>query len=137
MTDLLDFIRARYDEDAAEIAKHPGDHGCISDWEILATEESNYPAMSFLQIAKKRAEREVEAKRLLLDDITAERHLVVEGDCWFTCAAATEDRDGGECCNDNAGDDCDCGRDARVERRLRLLDLPYSDHADYREEWKP
>jgi len=66
--------------------------------------------------------RRVKADRAILADLVAERHLVVDGDCWFTCPAATEDRDGGECCDDDRrGGPCDCGRDARVGRRVRLL----------------
>ena len=66
--------------------------------------------------------RRVKADRAILADLLAERHLVVDGDCWFTCTAATEDRDGGACCDDDRrGGPCDCGRDARVERRVRLL----------------
>ncbi|MFD4830125.1 DUF6221 family protein [Streptomyces uncialis] len=82
--------------------------------------------------------REVEAKRMLIGGITTERHHVTDGDCWYTCAAATEERDGGETCDDNrTGGPCDCGRDERVGRCLRLLALPYADHPDYREEWQP
>ena len=34
-------------------------------------------------------------------------HLVVEGDCWFSCPKS------GECCNDSRADaPCDCGADA-------------------------
>lgn len=32
-------------------------------------------------------------------------HVVVEGDCWYSCPKS------GECCNDLAGDDCNCGAD--------------------------
>jgi hypothetical protein len=80
---------------------------------------------------------EVEAKRQLLADALAEKHTVVE-DCWYTCPAATEERDGGETCNDaDSGKPCNCGRDARVEQRLRLLAMSYADHPDHREEWRP
>lgn len=66
--------------------------------------------------------RRIKAERELLDDLLAERHEVVEGDCWYTCAAATEEHDGGETCDDTRrGKPCDCGRDARVERRIRLI----------------
>lgn len=78
---------------------------------------------------------ECEAKRALIADLNAERHEVVE-DCWYTCAAATEDRDGGDCCNDSRGEDCDCGRDDRVARRLGFLAAVYADHPDYLPEWK-
>jgi hypothetical protein len=66
--------------------------------------------------------RRIAAARQLLDDLLAEKHEVVEGDCWYTCAAATEEHDGGETCDDDRrGTPCDCGRDARVQRRVRLL----------------
>lgn len=70
--------------------------------------------------------RRCAADRTLLADITAERHLVIDGDCWYTCAAATEERDGGEPCNDaRLGEPCDCGRDERVQRRLQLIAESY------------
>jgi hypothetical protein len=66
--------------------------------------------------------RRIAADRSLLDDLLAERHAVNEGDCWYTCAAATEEVDGGETCDDDRrGKPCDCGRDIRVARRVRLL----------------
>ncbi|MCQ8831741.1 DUF6221 family protein [Streptomyces malaysiensis] len=65
--------------------------------------------------------RRCAADRKLIGDVVAERHILVE-DCWYTCAAATEERDGGENCDDERrGGACDCGRDARVERRLRIV----------------
>ncbi|WP_158697873.1 DUF6221 family protein [Streptomyces prunicolor] len=66
--------------------------------------------------------RRIAADRKLLDDLLGEKHQVVEGDCWYTCAAATEERDGGETCDDSRlGKPCDCGRDTRVARRVLLL----------------
>jgi hypothetical protein len=68
--------------------------------------------------------RRVAADRALLADLVAERHEVVDGDCWYTCLAATEERDGGKSCREDATAEdgrCDCGRDARVERRVRLM----------------
>jgi hypothetical protein len=65
--------------------------------------------------------RRIAADRELIADLLAERHLTVD-DCWYTCAAATEDRDGGETCDDvRLGKPCDCGRDARVQRRVRIM----------------
>lgn len=78
--------------------------------------------------ARRRAE--FTALQRLVDDLMSERHLVAE-DCWYTCAAATTERDGQETCNENRrGGPCDCGRDARVLRRLFLLAAPYADHPD-------
>jgi hypothetical protein len=81
---------------------------------------------------------ECKAKRALIADLLEERHEVVDGDCWFTCSAATEARDGGETCDDaRRGGECDCGRDFRVRRRVALLALPYANHPDYDESWRP
>ncbi len=66
--------------------------------------------------------RRIAADRALLDDLLAERHYVNDGDCWYTCRAATEERDGGENCNDEErGKPCDCGRDTRIHRYVRHL----------------
>jgi hypothetical protein len=63
----------------------------------------------------------VAADRQILDDLIGERHQVVEDD-WYTCPAATVERDGGDCSDENRiGDPCSCGRDERVKRRVRLL----------------
>lgn len=64
----------------------------------------------------------VRALRELAADLVAERHLVCE-DPWYTCLAATEEREGDRTARDteSQGTECDCGRDARVERRLRIL----------------
>jgi hypothetical protein len=64
----------------------------------------------------------ITAELALLDDLLAEKHLVIEGDCWYTCRAATEEHDGGQNCNDGErGMPCDCGRDDRVNRRVRIM----------------
>lgn len=66
--------------------------------------------------------RRIAAERRMLDDLLAERHHVNDGDDWYTCAAATEDRDGGETVDDTRrGKPCDCGRDARVNRRVQTM----------------
>ncbi|MEU3683759.1 hypothetical protein AB0E99_22865 [Streptomyces sp. NPDC030592] len=75
--------------------------------------------------------------RSLLAHLLAERHLVVQGDCWYTCAAATEEHDGGETCDENRqGGPCDCGRDDRITQSLRLLVAPYTERADFKDEWR-
>lgn len=90
--------------------------GDLSTKSIRAGErfiEANMPDMVLLRVT---------AERELLADLQAERHLVVDGDCWYTCAAATEEHDGGESCRDlPEGSPCDCGRDKRVGRRVAML----------------
>ena len=41
---------------------------------------------------------------------TRRSHFVLEDDCWYSCPKS------GRCCNDNAGDDCNCGADAHNAR---------------------
>lgn len=73
----------------------------------------------------------VEALRALVADIEAERHVVIEDDCWYTCAVATDARDGGSTCREDPPETCDCGRDWRVARRLRHVAAIWRDHEDY------
>lgn len=116
--DLAEFLLARINEDEAEIREGYGQ------------EEENV-------FSKERLLAECDAKRRVVAKLQDERHDVID-DCWYTCAAATEDRDGGECCNDTSrGGSCDCGRDNRVNGYLELLALPYADHWDYQPEWAP
>jgi hypothetical protein len=82
-----------------------------------------------------RALRWVIVLRALTDDLLEEKHLVVT-DCWYTCAAATEEREGETTCNDDVrGGPCDCGRDGSVAHRLRLLADIWCDHPDYQSKW--
>ena len=37
-------------------------------------------------------------------------HVVVEGDCWYSCPKS------GHCCNDPAGNECNCGADKHNAR---------------------
>lgn len=109
MSELVDFLRARLDEDATEIAKHPDGE---DDWEFVATGETNYPCTPYLMIGKKRALAEVGAKRRLLDEY-----------------AEYEEND-----TDKRYEYAD-GWANGLGFAVRLLALPYSDHADYRADW--
>ncbi|MGW4042985.1 DUF6221 family protein [Streptomyces sp. NPDC004721] len=149
MDDLAEWLRAQLDEDERIArATHPVflaweyDH-CVREirdlgngneiTSVILPRYGEYMA----EWDPERALREIEAKRQLVDDFLSEKHDVVE-DCWYTCAAASEERDGGETCDDGRrGGPCDCGRDARVERRLCLLALPYVDRPGYKESWPP
>lgn len=42
-------------------------------------------------------------------------HVVVEGDCWFSCPAS------GECCRDGSGSECECGA-GRVNAYIEWLE---------------
>lgn len=57
----------------------------------------------------------------IIAEIDSWQHHVSE-DCWYTCPAATEDREGETCCNDaTVGTGCDCGLDARRARLRAAL----------------
>lgn len=78
--------------------------------------------------------REVEAKRQLLADVLTEAHFRNEEDNWYACAALTDEGGDPVCLDDSrAPGPCDCGRDARVVRRVRLLALPYEGRPGYAE----
>jgi len=66
---------------------------------------------------------EIEAKRQLIDLVLDMKHTVVE-DPWYTCGAATEDRDGGKTGRDY-GLGCDCGLEDRQLAILVPMTLPY------------
>lgn len=150
-TDLAEFLRAQYRErrareegvrrsvpsvfDGHEV-EITGGHG-----EATVTVDGHpYPTEKYFETATGPGAdpavlADLDAKLALLDDLLAERHHVNDGDCWYTCPAATEQRDGGETCDDNRrGGPCDCGRDARVERRLRILAQPFTGHPEYPKE---
>lgn len=80
--------------------------------------------------------RDVKAGRDLLAAILAEPHDWVVGDPYYSCSQAVDgDPSPGEspgpgsgCTDpDRAGQPCDCGRDARVERLLRILASVYEE----------
>lgn len=162
VTALIEFVTARLDEDEAAaklMAKYYPppwnvyDRGWMARvyggdpfWEVIQLEQGPWtdndtpPLGEIIEHVAlhdpARVLREVAAKRALLADITAEKHLVVDSDPYYTCLAATEERDDGKSWgHEKGGTDCNCGLDERVEQRLRLLAAPYSDHPDYREEW--
>lgn len=115
-------FHTRYEED-----KHWRGES-FSDAEIAAHIARHDPAQVL---------REIEGKRALLADLLAEKHHVAT-DPWYTCQAATEERDGGEYGNEKyRGWPCNCGLTDRTERRLRLFAQPYSTHPDYQESWRP
>lgn len=154
MSELADFLRARYAERRALAeAASPGPwHADEEVDEVVAVDGITVADGFALSGRQLRATvqhiaandpndviADCDAKLALIDDLLAERHEVVDGDCWYTCAAATEERDGGETCDDNRlGNPCDCGRDARVNRRLLILARPFARHPDHKgKEWAP
>ncbi|MFE0692892.1 DUF6221 family protein [Streptomyces sp. NPDC058869] len=146
MTDaLVAFLKARYDELQAQqedpfAAWHSPDCEAVPDSWGRETGACNcgVPARTL---------REVETKRLLLEQAVTSRHLFT-GDQYMDCPLLTE-ADGAkadhveriQALNDMYLEELGrepacidtCGRDARVRRTLELLALPYSDHPGYEE----
>lgn len=119
---LVEFLNARLNEDAEEIAKHPDGE---DDWEFIATGEHNYPCTPYLMIGKKRAIAEVEAKRRIMAEHSSQEVASLDRETWGQVFVV-------------------CRRCRINERQvaepcltLRALALPYVDHPDYREEWRP
>jgi hypothetical protein len=59
------------------------------------------------------------ALRAVVTEVESWTHAVCD-DPWYTCPAATEEREGSECIRERGGP-CDCGRDARADRTLSAL----------------
>ncbi|GAA1888136.1 hypothetical protein GCM10009837_07480 [Streptomyces durmitorensis] len=156
MSEIADFLRNRWAEArAAELAKRRSIPSAFDGHDVEVRHERDMPAEvlidghpyaaeKYLAVATEPAPdphviADLDAKLALIDDLLAERHEVVDGDCWYTCAAATEEHDGGETCDDDRrGRPCDCGRDARVGRLLAILAQPFAGHPDHKgEEWTP
>ena len=115
-------LRDKLDDPRREIAQAVRD-GAEHTWRETAAD----PA---------RMLREVKAKRDLIAAILAEKHDWVAGDEFYSCSQAVdyaglnhESREPGSACSDpdRAGQPCDCGRDARVERLLGILAGVYED----------
>lgn len=149
MTELIDKLRAALDEDE-RVAREVGDATWnVEPWEgdapagyrdgawvrntetqtAIAAFTKVYPETAIrlcaaTHIARHdpaRVLRQVAAMRKILEDALAQRHMVIDGDCWYTCPAATEERDGGSTCDETAGSTCGCGRDARLQRTVAAL----------------
>lgn len=151
MSGLVEFLRARLDEDEAVALAATG-----GDWHVTVQKyDEDFKAKigswaeggdiaghgyegggvdtvaTAQHMARHRPARvlaEVEAKRRLLAGVLAEPHATLRpgGSTEIYCAA-----------DSGLGDPCECGRDARVSAYVRLLALPYAYHPDYDERWRP
>lgn len=63
--------------------------------------------------------RRIAADRKLLDDLLTEKHHVLAEDSWYRCSASNRAGDRGNEAK------CNCGRNERVQRRVRLLAEAY------------
>jgi hypothetical protein len=117
MTDLIVFLRARLDEDEAKVAAMQREQVRVKTAPIFQGMWLGWLDGVDIFVSPKRWQAEVDAKRRLLAVHTFERKPGAH-DCPGEWAGYSDDPD--EPCP-----------------TLRLLALPYADHPDYREEWRP
>lgn len=109
---LTDFLLARISEDeAAALAALPWDHDKVESW-IDAELPTRQQEAHLLRYSPARVLAECEAKRRLVDFLTRQSGLIYE----------SED---------------DLANYLDPDTGLELLSLPYADHPDYREVWRP
>jgi hypothetical protein len=119
--DLVQFLRARLHQDATEAGKLADDDDYeMEPWQVRRDETGAWDNYAYLRIAKARVLAEVDAKR---------QTVALHSDPTGHSCSITDDTGYALNYSDVAGDDA-C-------TTLRLLALPYADHPDYREEWKP
>jgi len=120
---LTEFLLARIDEDEAEATSLlRSDAVNDSDSELSWGWERDYGPTGYLSITPARVLAECEAKRRLLADLATFsriRDQAAEGTTPLPQALTT------------------AGIVTGLEHAAKLLTLPYADHPDYRQEWKP
>jgi sugar lactone lactonase YvrE len=126
MTDLVEFLRARLGEDEAK-AKRVEPNQSPTELRAMVMRNDDQP---FLVIDSARVLREVERDRRIIELHQPDRKLPDDwygndakckecGQLWHLIKGSSEPSIPRGC------------------RTLRLLALPYDDHPDYRQEWRP
>jgi hypothetical protein len=151
--DLVEFLRARLDEDeqAAQAVErfHPGPWRL--DPEVQTTMETGRwvadgndegvlvangdgPAALFAHYHPARVLADVAAKRALLDHVMRWRHDDPDEGGYYACPAVRSESLGdlpfGE-------DECTCGQRLRRQVILAPFAAAYAGHPEYRQEWSP
>lgn len=63
-------------------------------------------------------------KLIALLESLRRNHLIVEGDCWYSCPKAIGWDGESACCNDQEGSECNCGADehnARLDEAIAIV----------------
>ncbi|MEU4256293.1 DUF6221 family protein [Streptomyces fradiae] len=128
MSDLIEFLRARYDEDE-RVARHAVD----GPWEdplggpirggyemrfVIAQQVQRWNSTHIVRHDPQRVLAEVDAKRRILDE--------------FVTSLTGKDKE-----FDETFGLTDWEFESTADPLLRLLALPYADHPDYRDDWRP
>lgn len=127
MSDIVEFLKARLDEDEAR-----AQHALNADLDHLPTVECRCGRRLHLGGDADRTLREVEAKRDLIGLHHPHDHYGEHGDAEF-CDECQWDHGGDEPRIDNQPVE---GFGANPCRTLAALASVYADHPDYREEWR-
>lgn len=150
MSDLVAFLRARLDDDERVVRVDPGysqewhtevarddpydeSRACVrsSQGDVITNDVDVERADHIAHYDPVRMLREVEAKRRILDE-----HASDDGDC-SACGRASWEENPGAYLRDEP-EMADVWRPAIWPcRTARLLALPYADHDDYEEDWRP
>lgn len=121
--DLVQFLRARYDEEVVEAGKlDDGDDWEMESWQVRRDETGTYDSYAYLRIAKARVLAEVTWRRIIVGNY-----------------AALLKTFGGVDWAKGKNDPVMSGTLAAMETLhsvLRAMATVYADHPDYREEWK-
>ena len=149
---LAEFNHARLAEDEATaqaaggvtwvLRSHPSEHVIIRDvggstvvWD--EGEPSDEEAAHIVRHDPASTLRESATMRELIATILKEAHEYIPGDEFYSCSQAvdpySDDKEPGSGCTDDdrRGDPCDCGRDLRVERLLRIIATRWREHPGY------
>lgn len=118
MHDLVQFLRDRLDEDERLAQAAKGAYIFKGDGFVPGGQTSTLiPMEVYRHIARQGPER-------TLAEVEAKRRIVQEFEHWDETTTIVSDQR-------------DIGVMEGLEDAMRLLALPYSDHPDYRAEWRP
>ena len=150
MTDIVEFIKARLDGDerialmatpAPWTDRSPGnvfiEQAAGENAHLIAqfptceehADNREWDARHVAHHDPARVLREVEAHRRLLAEVASWRHLNVDDSGIHSCATIVY--------AEELRGSCDCGLEARRAAILHPLALPFADHPDYQEAWRP
>jgi hypothetical protein len=123
MDGLIEFFKARLDEETAQVKQQPDKFETnIRSWAVIATCEEAWPCTPYLRTAKKRSLADIRARRYILDQYD---RWLRETDLIYRTVGQLRDTS------------VDTVWRLAFEDVVRQLAAVYADHPDYRQEWAP